>query len=87
MSSLTSILCLDNRTTRSETSTKTQCAYFCEIKKLYFASAYFPECHVFENFASTCFCELQVFENFEFITFCPKQKRTRKRQLNQGTFG
>ena len=33
------------------------------------------------------FCEKRVFENFEFINFSPKEKRIRKRQLNQGTFG
>ena len=31
MSSLTSIICLDNRTTLSETLTKTQCIFCCEF--------------------------------------------------------
>ena len=49
------------------------CIYSCELKKSYFASAYF--------------FEWQVFQNFEFINFSPKEKRLRKRQLNQGIFG
>ena len=56
-------------------------------KELYFASAYLGKWQIFENFASTCLCEWQVFENFEFINFSPKEKRIRKKQLNQGTFG
>ena len=45
------------------------CTYFCELKKSYFVSTYV--------------CEWQAFENFEFINFRPKEKRIRKRQLNQ----
>ena len=56
-------------------------------KELYFASVYLGKWQIFENFASTCLCEWQVFENFEFINFSPKEKRIRKKQLNQGTFG
>ena len=32
---------------------------------------------------STYVCKWQAFENFEFINFRPKEKRIRKRQLNQ----
>ena len=60
---------------------------FCELKKSYFASAYLGEWQTYENFASTYLCKWQVFENFEFINFSPKEKRIRKKQLNQGTFG
>ena len=49
------------------------CIYFCELKKSYFASTYF--------------CEWQVFENFEFINFTPKEKRIRKRQFNHEICG
>ena len=38
-------------------------------------------------FASIYFCKWQVFENFEIINFSPKEKRIRKRQLNQRMFG
>ena len=47
--------------------------YFCELKKSYFARTYF--------------WEWTVFENFEVINFSSKEKRIRKRQLNQEIFG
>ena len=56
-------------------------------KESYFTSAYLGEWQIFENFASTYLCEWEVSENFEFINFSPKEKRIRKKQLNQGTFG
>ena len=65
------------------------CLYlFLRVKKeSYCASAYLGEWQIFENFASTYLCEWQVFENFEFINFSPKEKRIRKKQLSQRTFG
>ena len=63
------------------------CLFLRAKKESYFASAYLGEWQIFENFASTYLCEWQVFENFEFINFSPKEKRIRKKQLNQGTFG
>ena len=43
------------------------CIYFCELKKSYFASTYF--------------CEWQVFENFEFINFTPPKKKNKKKTV------
>ena len=54
------------------------CIYFHELKKPYFASTYFREWQVFENFTSTYFFEWEVFENFEFINFSPKKKEKEK---------
>ena len=56
-------------------------------KESYCVSVYLGEREIFENFASTYLCEWQVFENFEFTNLSPKEKRIRKKQLNQGTFG
>ena len=56
-------------------------------KESYFASTYLGELEIFENFARAYLCEWQAFENFEFTNFSPKEKRIRKKQLNQGTFG
>ena len=61
--------------------------FFRAEKESYFVSAYLGECEIFENFVSTYLCEWQVFENIEFTNFSPKEKRIRKKQLNQGTFG
>ena len=43
------------------------CIYFCKLKKFYFAS--------------TFFCEWQVFEDFEFVNFSPIEKRIWKRLI------
>ena len=81
-------ICLLKKRTKKLVNTNFRVYLFLRAKKeSYFTSAYIGEWQIFENFASTYLCEWQVFENFEFINFSPKEKRIRKKQLNQGTFG
>ena len=49
--------------------TKFRMHLFSQAKITYFASTYFREWQVLENFASVYSCKLHVFENFEFTNF------------------
>ena len=59
------------------------CIYFCDLKKLFFASTYSCKWQVFENFASTYFCKWQGFENFEFKNFCESTENEKKSWMSR----